>query len=101
MSVAPCALIFEIIMGDSKKPTVMRFKLALERPLDAFNTFYPKGHYVLNRTEWRGKEPRSCAVTGIRSGQNSPADKGPVIFDVEVSYRPKGYITFVGETKYD
>jgi hypothetical protein len=91
----------EKIMGEPRRPTVMRFKLALERPLDAFNIFYPKGHQVLNRTEWRGKEPRSCAVTGIRGGPHSAADIGPIIFDVEVSYRPKGYITFVGETKYD
>lgn len=85
-------------MAESKKPTVMRFKLALAHPFDAFKTFYPKGHHVLNRTEWRGKEPRSCAVTGLHSGTN---DKGLAICDVEVSYRPKGYITFVGETKYD
>lgn len=87
-------------MGEQKKPTVLRFKLAVDTPLKVFDTFYPNGHQVLNRTEWRGKEPRSCAVSGLRSGSHSAKDR-TTVFDVEVSYRPKGYISFVGNTKYD
>lgn len=88
-------------MAMPKKPTLMRFKLAHERPMDAFTLFYPKGHHVLNRTEWRGKEARSCSVTGLRSLPYTADHEGLVLFEVEVSYRPKGHITFVGETKYD
>jgi hypothetical protein len=74
--------------------------LAVENPLDPFNMFFPKGQHVLNRSEWRGKEPRSCAVTGLRSGPQSQAGE-KTTFEVEVSYRPKGHITYVGNTKYD
>jgi hypothetical protein len=88
-------------MAEQKKPTILRFRLALPRPMDAFDIFYPKGHHALNRTKWRGKEPRSCAVTGLRSHPQFADDIGPTVFDVEVSYRPKGYITFLGNTKYD
>ena len=88
-------------MSQPRKPTIMRFKLALEQPLDAFDIFFPNGHHVLNRTAWRGKEPRSCAVTSIRSGPHLATDKAPIVYDIEVAYRPKGHVTFVGDTKYD
>jgi len=68
---------------------------------ELFARFMPGGRYVLNRTEWRGKEPRSCAVTSMKSRPHSAGDKGPVICDIEVSYRPKGYISYVGNTRYD
>lgn len=87
-------------MSEQKKPTIMRFKLTLDNPLDAFKIFWPKGRQLLNRTEWRGKEPRSCAVTNMHSGPH-PVTEKKTVFDLEVSYRPKGYITFVGNTKYD
>lgn len=63
--------------------------------------FMPNEQHALNRTEWWGKEPRSCAVTGVKSRPHSVGDSSPVIIDIEVTYRPKGYITYVGNTKYD
>lgn len=53
----------------------------------------------MNREEWRGKEPRSCAVT--KCGGRSHAPGAAFIIEIEVSYRPKGYISYVGQTKYD
>jgi hypothetical protein len=54
---------------------------------------------VLNRTAWRGKEPRSCAITHVASGLAATIE--PTIVDVEVSYRPKGCISYSGNTRYD
>lgn len=88
-------------MATVKKPTLLRFELTIEDPRDAFEIFFPNGQYVLNRTTWRNKEPRSCAVTRLRSRNRFAWDEGPIVFDVEVSYRPQGYITFAGDTKYD
>lgn len=88
-------------MSETKNPTILRFELSVDRPFDVFNIFYPKGRHVLNRTEWRGKEPRSCAVTGLHGRPHSADDTNPTTFDVEVSYRPKGHITFVANTRYD
>jgi len=65
------------------------------------NRFNPEGGRALNRTEWRGKEPRSCAVTDVKVGPNSTGSAERYIADIEVTYRPKGCITFVGSTKYD
>ena len=56
---------------------------------------------VLNRTEWRGKEPRSCGVTSIKSEGYPANHKGSVKFNIEVAYRPKGFINYVGDTRYD
>jgi len=56
---------------------------------------------VLNRTEWMGKEPRSCAVTSVKSRSRAAGDPSPIVFDIEVSYRPKGQISYVGSTRYD
>jgi len=63
--------------------------------------FQPQGKIVLNRTEWRGKEPRSCAVTGARIRPYSAGTNEAKVVDLEVTYRPKGCIVFVGNTKYD
>jgi hypothetical protein len=55
----------------------------------------------LNNKEWRGKPARSCAVTRVHSKPHSMGDPSPVVFNVEVTYRPKGFISYVGTTKYD
>ncbi|NNM85165.1 MAG: hypothetical protein HKL96_05335 [Phycisphaerales bacterium] len=87
---------------DKVKPSVMKFLLTCtEKPIDVFSRFHPQGRSVLNRTEWRGKEPRSCAVSSVKSRPSEFGHERPVIFEVEVSYRPKGTITYVGDTKYD
>lgn len=86
----------------SEKQTILRFVLrTTEHPLRIMDRFHPQGKPVLNRTEWRGKEPRSCSITKVRSSSHAVGDKEAAAFDVEVSYRPKGCITFVGNTKYD
>lgn len=69
--------------------------------MDIMSRFHPQGHTVLNRTQWRGKEPRSCGVTTVKGHSYSAGSDEPFKFDVEVSYRPKGCITYVGDTKYD
>lgn len=63
--------------------------------------FLPGGRHVLNRTAWMGKEPRSCAVTSIKTRPHSVGDPGPVVIDIEVTYRPKGCISYTGQTRYD
>ena len=59
--------------------------------------FMPNGRYVLNRTMWRGKEPRSCAVTSV----NARLERDGWEWRIEVSYRPKGYVSYLGNTRYD
>jgi hypothetical protein len=62
---------------------------------------HPNGKTVLNRTEWRGKEPRSCGVTGVHMRAYSAGSNEPRTIDIEVSHRPKGCVIYVGNTKYD
>jgi hypothetical protein len=82
--------------------TVLRFVLKTTgNPMDILSRFQPRGKHVLNRTAWRGKPPRSCAVTAVRSRPHAAGAKEPIVFDVEVTCRPKGIITYVGGTKYD
>jgi len=84
------------------KQSILRFVLkSTENPLAVMSRFSPQGKTVLNRTEWRGKEPRSCGVTSVKLRPYSAGSAEPKVFDVEVTYRPKGCITFVGQTKYD
>lgn len=83
------------------KEKILHFVLTTDKPLEVYSRFHPGGKVVLNRTEWRGKEPRSCAVKSVK-GEGFPADyKGPVKINVEVAYRPKGCINYVGDTRYD
>ena len=82
------------------KETVLKFVVS-GKPADIMSRFHPQGNLVLNRTEWRGKEPRSCAVNKVKGRPYSSGSKEPVLFDIEVAYRPKGCITYVGVTKYD
>ena len=84
------------------KQTVLRFVLEAVNPMEVFARFRPDGRFVLNRTTWRGKEPRSCAVTSIHSRPLPFGGGGPAhLFDLAVTYRPKGTITFTGVTRYD
>lgn len=83
------------------KSTVLRFVVKSDdlRALGA--GFHPGGTLVLNSTEWRGKEPRTCAVTSVKGRPYTAGTPGPITFDVEVTYKPKGYISYAGATKYD
>lgn len=82
--------------------TILRFLLKTNaRPMEVMSRFHPQGKTVLNRTVWRGKEARSCAVTKVKSRPYAAGSNEPLLFDIEVTYRPKGCITFVGNTKYD
>lgn len=86
------------------KPTVLHFVLRAPQMTNLFqmmSRFHPNGKTVLNRTEWRGKEPRSCGVTQVASRSQVAGSNEPLVFDIEVSYRPKGCITFLGDTRYD
>src|SRR5688572_3554244 len=65
------------------------------------STLLPGGRKALNKTEWRGHEPRSCAATSISTRPHAVGDPGPTIADIEVTYRPKGFISYAGNTKYD
>ncbi len=86
----------------SQKQTILRFKLnATGNSMDIMSRFHPEGKTVLNRTKWRGKEPRSCGVTRVNGHAGGAVPHGTMVVDLEVSYRPKGCITFVGDTKYD
>ena len=87
------------------KPSILKFvaTLSSNSPKDIFATFLPHGQQVLNRTNWRGKEPRSCAITRAKTrpfhyGLDDPQT---IKADVEVTYRPKGLIWYVGQTQYD
>jgi hypothetical protein len=84
------------------KQTVLRFVLrATDNPIAVMSRFHPQGKTALNRTEWRGKEPRSCGVVSIKGRPHAAGSTEPVVFDIEVAYRPKGCITYTGGTKYD
>jgi len=84
------------------RPTILRFKLkSTGSPLDLMETFLPQGQTVLNRTEWRGKEPRSCGITNVSIQPYKHGSIEPKTVDIEVTYRPKGCISFIGRTKYD
>lgn len=81
------------------KSTVLKFELlvdgVLEKTTALMDEFFPNGETLLNRDEWRGKEPRSCGVTKLSSSNQ------PNKLLIEVAYRPKGFINYVGETRYD
>lgn len=62
--------------------------------------FRPHNQTLLNRTRWRGKEPRSCAVTSFKPRLQSSSD-GPVSVDIEVTHRPQGDISYHDTTKFD
>lgn len=84
------------------KQSVLRFLLRTsEHPLKVMDRFHPHGKPVLNSTEWRGKEPRSCGITKVHGASQPVGSTETLAFDVEVNYRPKGCITFTGTTKYD
>ena len=91
-------------MDGQKRETVLRFKVPVVDWHEAFDRFFPKGQYVLNRTEWRGKEARSCAIThlgGISSSMTEGEKGTAVLLDLEVTCRPKGWITYTSNTRYD
>lgn len=83
---------------------VLRFNMKVENasPQTIFGIlgrFHPNGEWALNRTEWMGKEPRSCAVTRVFSDSVAIGER--MRCHIEVTYRPKGYISYTGNTKYD
>jgi hypothetical protein len=85
-----------------KKQSVLKFELTFKGTLrELFSRFRPQGKSVLNRSSWRGKEPRSCSVTGLKTRPMASTSADPITVDIEVTYRPKGCIVFVGGTKYD
>lgn len=86
----------------SNKHSILRFALkTTDSPFEVMGRFHPQGKTLLNRTEWRGKEPRSCGVTKVTGRADTAGSTEPHVWDIEVAYRPKGTITYVGNTKYD
>jgi hypothetical protein len=84
------------------KQSVLRFVLrSADHPMAVMSRFHPQGKVVLNRTEWRGKGPRSCGVVSIKGRPHAAGSPEPAVFDVEVAYRPKGCVTYTGGTRYD
>lgn len=85
------------------KSTVLKFEQpATLSPRDMFEVherYFRNGKRLLNSTAWRGKEPRSCGVTRVSARPHTPGE--PTTIDVEVTYRPKGYISWLGQTRYD
>jgi hypothetical protein len=82
---------------------LLTFKLKWNKGIrDLYAQFHPGGQRVLNRTEWRGHPPRSCAITRLSGkGTGSGSDIHPFTANIEVTYRPKGYISYTGKTRYD
>lgn len=83
------------------KEKILRFVLTKDEGVDIHSRFFPGRQMVLNRTEWRGKEPRSCAVTRLWGEVPHPGHMFPVRMHIEVTYRPNGCISYVDETRYD
>ena len=84
------------------KQSVLRFVLrSADDPIAVLSPFSPQGKVVLNRTEWRGKEPRSCGIISVKGRPHTAGSPESGVFDIEVAYRPKGCITYTGGTKYD
>jgi hypothetical protein len=84
------------------KQSVLRFVLrTAEDPIAVMSRLHPQGKMVLNRTPWRGKEPRSCGITAITGRPYAAGSPEPKVYDIEVTYRPKGCITYVAGTRYD
>lgn len=71
----------------------MTFVTTGRHPSKVMDELQPGGQFVLNRTPWRDKEARSCAITRIYN-------EGEKVFIV-VKYRPRGFLNFVGNTLYD
>jgi hypothetical protein len=91
----------QVNMPDSQQ-TILKFELSVTgNMMEVMSRFHPQGQTVLNRTTWRGKEPRTCGVTALKGRPRFSDSKEPIVFDVQVSYRPKGCITYVGNTRYD
>jgi hypothetical protein len=84
------------------RPTIMRFSLkAPNDPRQLWNLFLPQGKTVLNRTSWRGKEPRSCGIMRMHVHSRLVDGGETAVAEIEVAYRPPGYINYIGGTKYD
>ena len=81
---------------------VLKFVLkTTENPMQVFSRLRPSGETLLNSSKWQGKEPRSCCIGSINSRPHALNSCGPTVFDIEVEYKPKGFISYTGETRYD
>lgn len=83
----------------ASKEKIFRFVQTASDPMAIMDRFHPSGRQVLNRTTWRGMEPRSCAITRA-SGTTKGQPHGSMKVIVEVTYRPKDVETYTGNTKY-
>jgi len=79
--------------------TILRFVLKGVHPFKLFQRFHPDGKRVLNRTEWRGRKPRTCCITRVHGSATSL--ESSLSSTVEVTFRPPGFISYLGNTRYD
>ena len=83
------------------KPTRWVYRLKIgEEPFgeimgSVMRTYHPKGSPPLNRNEWNGMPARSCSIQRVSLGA---ATEGKL--QIEIEYRPKDWVSFVGDTKY-
>ena len=81
---------------------ILRFEIrATGNPLEIWDRLHLHGRTLLNRTAWRGKEPRTCGIVGASGKPYRPGSNEPKVFEVRVAYRPPGCITYTGDTRYD
>lgn len=80
---------------------VKTLKGGMAESFEFWKSLFVEGRCLLNRSEWRGKEPRSCGVTKVST---RPHDEGQsVIMEIDISYYPSGFIRFEanGQTRFD
>lgn len=82
-------------------PSLLRFTLtSSDSPQAVLSRFHPRGSPAVNRTRWHGKEPRTCAVVNVKAGPLTPESPGPVKYEIVVSHKPRGCVTYTGGTQY-
>lgn len=82
--------------------SLLRFVLkSNDPPPVVLSRFHPRGRPAVNRTRWLGKEPRTCAVAAVKSGPLTVDSQGLVQYEIVVSHKPRGCITYTGGTQYD
>lgn len=83
---------------------ILTFKIQMPNSMteirNLLGRYHVDGRRAVNATQWRGKEPRSCAVTRIRSKPHVTTDTNPVEVEIEVTYRTAEHVSYVGKTRY-
>lgn len=75
--------------------------LSADPPHVVMSRLQPRGSPALNRTHWRDKLPRTCAVVSARTGPLTVGSGGPVRYEVIVLHRPQKCVSYTGRTRYE